>query len=325
MTVAPDHRFGACQHPAPHKHLSLAQWTEAISHSFHNLTITADDPQAFRAGRRQALLGEILLVDMATDAHRVCQPHVVPENTQPAMCKLSLQIEGQSQLTQDCRTTVLAPGDLALYVTHRPYELVFDRPQRSLVMQFPQEYLHLVQEQVSLVTATPVSREHGLGRVVVPLFENLVNNLQILHTPSALSLVRSSLQMLVTILLEASKAQGRDTSENPLFHLATAYIEDHLGDAELGPQRIAEHFYVSVRQLYARFAEHGTTVSTMIRDLRLHRIRDDLADPVHASETVQQISTRYGIHDASQVSKLFKQAFGESPSAYRARVKNPGA
>ncbi|WHS29361.1 helix-turn-helix transcriptional regulator [Auritidibacter ignavus] len=88
---------------------------------------------------------------------------------------------------------------------------------------------------------------------------------------------------------------------------------------------MAEYFYVSVRQLYARFAEHGTTVSTMIRDLRLHRIRDDLADPVHASETVQQISTRYGIHDASQVSKLFKQAFGESPSAYRARVKNPGA
>ena len=297
------------------------EWVRTISIHFPHVVITTDLEAEFGAGQTEAELEGIEFFDMATDAHTVVQPDVFDMSQETPLCKLSLQFEGMTYLQQDGRSCLLKPGDLALYVTHRPYELRYDGPQRSIVVQFPEEFLHLVQDQVSMLTATPVSRDEGLGRVAVPLFEELARNLQLLDGPSAFRLVRSALEMLVTVLFEVSKEEGRDTSENSVFHQVVAFIDDHLWDPELGPQKIADYFYISLRQLHARFADQGMTVGSYIRDQRIRRIRDDLADPAYASETVQAISSRYGLTDASYVSKLFKQTFDETPSGYRARLQ----
>lgn len=301
--------------------MSWDQWSSVIAEHFPHVVISTEHESAFRAGQRQAELEGIQFFDMATDAHDVVQSDVLELGREVPLCKLSLQFDGVTHLQQDGRSCTLRAGDLALYVTHRPYELRYDEAQRSIIIQFPQEFLHLVHDQVSMVTATPVSRDEGLGRVAVPLFEELARNLQILDGPSAFRLVRSALEMLVTVLLEVSKEEGRGPSEHSVFHQAVAYIDDHLWDPELAPQKIAEYFYVSLRQLHARFADHGLTVSSYIRDRRIRRIRDDLADPAYAGDTVQTISSRYGLTDASYVSKLFKQTFGETPSGYRNRLQ----
>lgn len=307
---------------APEKDRDMVQWRREVREHFANIRISSPDEGLFRAGQRHVQLGEVELFDMSTDAHTVEQPETMGnlQIHQRQLCKISLQFDGVTKLTQDGRTAVLRPGDMALYVTQRPYTLHYDNPQRSLVIQFPQEYLHLVADQVSQVTATPVSRAEGLGQFAVPLFEQLADNLHLLEGPHALSLVRSALEMVVTVLLEASKDQGRDAQENPLFQQAVAYIDDHLADPDLGPAQIAEHFYVSLRQVHARFAEHGVTAGSYIRDQRVQKIRDALADPARQAETVQAISSRYGLTDASYVSKLFKQTFGETPSGYRRRI-----
>ncbi|WP_253189376.1 helix-turn-helix domain-containing protein [Corynebacterium ammoniagenes] len=61
-------------------------------------------------------------------------------------------------------------------------------------------------------------------------------------------------------------------------------------------------------------------VGAYIRAQRLERIRADLANPVMKADSISTISARYGLHDASQVSRAFKAEFRESPSAFRARV-----
>lgn len=305
----------------PEKTMDWREWSNVISVHFPHVVITTDREHEFRAGQREAELEGIQFFDMSTDAHSVVQPDVLELGAEIPLCKLSLQLDGMTRLCQDGRSCTLVPGDLALYVTHRPYQLQYDGAQRSIIIQFPQEFLHLIHDQVSMLTATPISRDEGLGRVAVPLFAELARNVQILEGSSGFRLIRSSLEMLVTVLLEVSKEQGRDTSENSIFHQVVAYIEDHLWDPELGPQKIADYFYVSLRQLHSRFADQGLTVSSYIRDQRIRRIRDDLADPAYASETVQTISSRYGLTDASYVSKLFKQTFDETPSGYRARLQ----
>lgn len=316
-----DQQVGSFEDLQPEKTMDWDEWTSVISVHFPHVMISTGRERDFRAGQRQAELEGIQFFDMATDAHTVVQPDVLELGREVPLCKLSLQFDGVTHLQQDDRSCTLGPGDLALYVTHRPYQLEYDGAQRSIIIQFPQEFLHLIHDQVSMLTATPVSRDEGLGRVAVPLFEELARNVQILDGPSGFRLVRSALEMLVTVLLEVSKEEGRDTTENSIFHQVVAYIDDHLWDPELAPQKIAEYFYVSLRQLHARFADQGLTVSSYIRDQRIRRIRDDLADPAYAAETVQTISSRYGLTDASYVSKLFKQTFGETPSGYRNRLQ----
>lgn len=294
-------------------------WSQSAQAFFPNIQLTTPDRYAFRAGQNFIALGDVQLFDMSTSPHTVQQHEVVTGSAEQSLCKLSLQLSGVTHLTQDGRYCALEPGDLALYVAHRPYTLHYIDDQRSLIIQFPQELLHLVHQQVAQVTALPVNAHTGLGRVAVPLFEQLAINFSILQGPHAIRLVRSALEMLVTVLLEASR-DNEDNQDNPLFSQAVAFIDDHLHDPQLGPQNIADYFYVSLRQLHGKFSEENQTISAYIRNERMRRIRNDLADPTHRDETVQTISSRYGLTDASHVSKLFKQIYGETPSGYRSSI-----
>jgi transcriptional regulator GlxA family with amidase domain len=85
---------------------------------------------------------------------------------------------------------------------------------------------------------------------------------------------------------------------------------------------LARRHSISLRSLQMHFAEHGTSPAKWIRDERLQRIRADLTDPRLAHLTVAMIGERWGLVDASQVSRLFRAKYGVSPSQYR---KNPAA
>lgn len=307
---------------APVRDLRFWAWAAEIQQYFPYVELSTPDREAFCAGQHHASLGEVELFDMYTSAHTVTQPKDVEAPAQRALCKLSLQLSGTTLLAQDDRQCLLQPGDLALYVAHRPYTLHFGDDQRSLIIQFPQEILHLVQNQISQVTAIPIRDDSGLGKVAVPLFEQLALNLHVLQGPHAQQLVRSALEMLVTVLFAAARNQDDIEPENPLFEQAVAYIADHLHDPTLSPRKIADHFYVSLRQLHAKFADEDLTVSSYIRHERIARIRDDLANPAYRDETVQNISSRWGLTDASHVSKLFKQTYGQTPSGYRQMIFN---
>lgn len=295
----------------------IAAWRAASSDSFGRLDVTAPEPGAFWATLTSTTVGEVSLFDMRTAAHTVARTDISADDA--PFCKLSLQLEGTSTMAQDGRTCQLRPGDLALYVTQRPYTLTYPEAQHTLIVHFPQSFLNLSPAQVTRLTASPVSRAHGLGRVAVPLFEQLANNLDVLEGPHATALVRSALNMLVSVL--SSEMEVEDPGHaNLLFNQATAYIEQNLGDPGLSPSTIAQALFVSVRHLHSRFAAHNLSVGTYIRGRRLDHIRTDLADPIHAKESIGHISARYGLHDPSHFSRIFKAEYKESPSAYRARV-----
>lgn len=301
-------------------HLDLNEWKIASSATFGKLEIEAQDPESFQVELKTATAGDVSLFDMRTGPHSVARrAEDIPAGDVP-YCKLSLQIQGSSVMRQDGRECQLNPGDLALYVTQRPYELKYSQEQHSLVVLFPQSYLHLTPFQLESITARTVSRTDGLGRVMVPLFEQLAENIEVLEGPHAVALLQSALNMLVTVFASELDSQPGMNSENLLFEQAQQYIEQNLSDPDLGPQTIADALFVSVRQLHARFAAQKTTVGAFIRTQRLEHIREDLANPLMKGESISTISARYGLHDASQVSRAFKTEFRESPSAFRARV-----
>jgi len=300
--------------------LDLTRWRSASNEAFGKLDIEAENPGEFQVELKTATAGDVSLFDMRTKPHTVTRrAEDIPDGDIP-YCKLSLQMHGCSTMRQDGRECTLEPGDLALYVTQRPYQLEYGHDQHSLVVLFPQSYLHLTPVQLGAITARTVSREHGLGRVMVPLFEQLAENIEVLEGPHAVALLQSALNMLVTVFASELDAQPGMDAENLLFHQAQQYIQQNLDDPELGPQSIANALFISVRQLHSRFSAQKTTVGAYIRAQRLERIRADLANPVMKADSISTISARYGLHDASQVSRAFKAEFRESPSAFRARV-----
>lgn len=303
-----------------HTGLTMVQWRTLINASFAAVRITAPVEREFRADLTTVELDDVHLFDMTTGAHRVQRTPELVARDAGEYLKLSLQLEGAARLRQDGRECVLRPGSLGLYAAYRPYELVFDGPQHSMVMTFPRSVVQLVPAQLDTVTAQRIAQDEGLGRVAVPLFRNLAHNMDVLHGPHARKLVRSALDMLVSVLSAEVLDPAQEGGGDLLVQQATAYIADHLADPELSPGSIARALYVSVRQLHSRFAAQRLTVAAHIRAVRLAAIRADLADPAHRAETVHTISTRHGLVDPAHVSKSFKAEFGETPSAYRRRV-----
>jgi AraC-like DNA-binding protein len=96
-----------------------------------------------------------------------------------------------------------------------------------------------------------------------------------------------------------------------------AFIEQHLGEADLSPGIVAAAHHVSVRYLHRLFEAQDTTVAAWIRRRRLERCRRDLADPAFGAVPVSAVAARWGIADPAHFSRLFRRAYGLPPAEYR--------
>ena len=67
----------------------------------------------------------------------------MPPTTTRASVKFGLQLGGTCVVEQDGRTAVLAPGDMVVYDTDRPYRLDFPQEARLLVLMLPGTGLEL--------------------------------------------------------------------------------------------------------------------------------------------------------------------------------------
>ena len=77
--------------------------------------------------------------------------------------------------------------------------------------------------------------------------------------------------------------------------------------------------HVSKRYLHRLFEDDGSTVSSWIRQRRLEGFRRDLTDPSRRDEMVTNLGVRWGLTNPAHLSRLFRDAYGLSPTEYRAQ------
>ncbi|MFC6882249.1 MULTISPECIES: helix-turn-helix domain-containing protein [Actinomadura] len=300
-------------------------WRSAVSEMFVPLRTDAARPERFDGSMRGFELGALKVAEVAAGPHVVRRTGALIARSDPGHYKLGVQLRGYCVLTQDGREAPLVPRDLAVYDTTRPYTLAFDDAYRQLVLMFPRRLLRLPDEAVAGITATRISGRRGLGAVLSPFLAGLAGHLDELDGRAAVRLADNVLDLLVTLLAErldvAAPAAG---TRGALLVRARAYIERHLGDPDLGPDRVAAAHHVSTRYLYKIFQDEGTTVSAWIRQRRLEHCRRDLRDPLQLGRPVSAIAAGWGFVDAARFSRLFKAAYGASPREYR-RGGGPGA
>jgi AraC-like DNA-binding protein len=237
--------------------------------------------------------------------------------------KLSLMLAGNGLLVQDNREAVLQPGDLAIYDTNRPYSLVFDDDFRNLVIMFPQHMVDLPVDAIAQLTAVRMSgREEGLTGMIVPFLAQMANNLDHVSGTAGVRLTRSAVDLVTTVLahqLDLDRGSGSGNGHRALAQRIRQFIDTNLASVDLGPTQIAAAHFISTRHLHSVFHEQGTTVSSWIRERRLERCRRDLLDVLLADRPVAAIAARWGFVDAAHFSRVFRAAYGVSPSELRSR------
>jgi AraC-like DNA-binding protein len=124
---------------------------------------------------------------------------------------------------------------------------------------------------------------------------------------AALELLRAVIEPMLPTSRDALRAAMREEIRN--------YIRRNLQDAELGPATIAEAHSICVRALHGLFEDVDESVAGLVRNERLARCMEDLQQPGGGSVTT--IAFRWGFCDTSHFCRVFKRAFGLTPSDVR--------
>ncbi|QVQ50565.1 helix-turn-helix domain-containing protein [Spiractinospora alimapuensis] len=289
-------------------------WEEHNRRHLVGLTCTSYDAEGLWAAGVNYELGDLRLADISGGAH-------VIERT-PELCRTepkdavfaSLLVDGTGFFYHGDGYLTLAPGDLVLYDTRRPYLFGFTGPMRQLLLDIPRSVF---------------TDRYEVARGSFPLLMG--------KDPDERALLRSELAALMrmTVTRQVEDPQRlQDRTLDVLGGLATgmdavsasshlrlagakAYVDRHLGSPALSVDRVAAVAGVSVRHLARLFEPEGTTPARYIAERRLRRAREQLRDPAHSALTIADVAHRWGFASHAHFTRAFRRAFGEAPRDVR--------
>ncbi|MGI5149446.1 helix-turn-helix transcriptional regulator [Plantactinospora sp. CA-294935] len=131
--------------------------------------------------------------------------------------------------------------------------------------------------------------------------------------PVGIEAARSTLLELVRAVAAPTFSATDSTLAPVLVQAARALADRLLTEPGLSSAVLARELGVSVRTLQRAFAAEGQSLTTHIRDRRLHEARAALAD---GRLSVSEIAAHWQFADGSHLSRLFKRRYGMSPTEF---------
>ncbi|MEV2278644.1 helix-turn-helix domain-containing protein [Nocardiopsis sp. NPDC049922] len=272
-----------------------------------------------RARARPYRFGEVSACDISGDQGLNVVSRVSPGAHHRGYA-LGLLLSGRGALEQDGRRAALSPGDFVLYSGARPFRLDLGGPHRYVLLGLPE---HAVPSpRAADVTAEPELSRLPSGRILAATLVETARAAERLGPMARRDMGDHVIAMLRTLIRESGRGETVPDHRRALLDRVQDHIERHLGE-DLSPESIAAAHHVSVRSLHALFQRQGETVNGYVRRRRLGCIRRDLADPGLAHLPAYAVAARWGIRDATHLSRLFRAEFGVSPRRFRERVRRP--
>ncbi len=296
-------------------------WRQLVTESFVPLDVENSSSGSFHGKMRSRTMGDVSAIEVSADGHAVLRKASLIRPSDGHYFKLSIMLAGSGLLIQDNREALLLPGDIAVYDTQRPYTLAFEEQFRCLVLMFSPQLMELPISAVGQLTAVKMGRDERLGKIISPFLGEIARNLDQFSNATGTRLAYNALDLVTTMFSEELDL-SRGPATNPRAELMVrirTYIDAHLGDADLNLGTVAAAHFISTRYLHNLFQDEGESAANWIRNRRLVRCRRDLKDPVHAHRSICAIAAKWGFSDAAHFSRLFRTAFGETPSNYRDR------
>jgi AraC-like DNA-binding protein len=301
---------------------SAELWVDVVSELFVPLECVPHHGATFHGRLRAGSLGPIRMCAMEVSPHTVKRTPRLAANTRGDQYKLSLVLGGEALIVQDTREAVLGPGDFAIYDCSRPYTFVTNDPFAMLACVLPRDIIGFSPDRVSEITATRIPGGSGIGWAMAPFLKRLADMAVRDEVPPDEHRVVESVVDLVGSLCASVMNEDAGPCAHSRAELVLrirAYIDAHLGEADLTPTRIASAHFISKRYLHKLFEAEGISVSRCIRERRLERCRSALIDDRWRDETVTSIGMRWGFTDAAHFSRLFRETYGCTPTEYRRR------
>jgi AraC-like DNA-binding protein len=296
-------------------------WSAASADAYHVLQVRSRSREQFDARMWGDELGPLWFFRIAATANTMSRTAQAIAAGDPECLYFSILLHGRLSVAQHGRTAVLGPGDIMSYDTSHPVVLRADHAFESLVLRLPRGVLGEDAARIRNLAAVRIAGSDALPRLAVPFLRGLADGLAdgSIRPADAGNLTECVLDLVRGVYASCAAPEGRRSlrSRSELLLHPKAFIEANLGDDELDPDRIAQASFISTRYLHKLFESEGSSVCEWIRTLRLERCRRDLLDPALRDRTITTIASRWGLSSAPHFSRLFRAAYGCSPSELR--------
>ncbi|MGB2569043.1 helix-turn-helix domain-containing protein [Micromonospora citrea] len=313
----------------------FGMWLDLVARTSAPLRVRTDHAHDFPARAEFIPLGPIQLVRYRYPSMDAVRTERLARRTEVDYFLLALTLGGTGASGQGDRRSVILPREFTFYDGSRPHEVSHHGedggpPAGSVVALIPHGVLPLSPDRLAPLMAGRMSGSEGVGALLAQYLTQIAEHPEQYHAADADRLGGVGLDLACTMLgrhLVAEDAVPRDVRRRALLTQVRGYVQRHLGDGTLTPQAVADAHHVSLRTLHRLFESEETTLASYVRDLRLHRCRRDLADPMLAHLPVQTIGARWGFRDKAHFSRAFRAAYDMTPQAWReqARIVNSTA
>lgn len=212
----------------------------------------------------------------------------------------------------DDRDVVAGPGGICFIDLARPYQCRVDAGER-LAMTIP---------RASIDKMFGARDIHGLvleaGNPMTRLLKDYLCGFHAVSGQLSASEDGAALEALTT-LLSAGLVNAAPIQHGPESVMGQAlrarvldYIDHHLAEPDLGPERLMQRFRVSRAHLYRVFSELGG-IAHVIKCKRLDAAYARIVDPRHAQHATSQIAAHFGFRDMTRFRRAFIARFGVAP------------
>ena len=300
----------------------LDYWTQTVCDQIVPVQIDPRGPEQLAGtAMRSTGLGALQVRQVVGGEHIYVRGEREIRAGDPGTLQVGMQLTGSSLLVQDGREAVMSAGDIVLYDSSRPFSLIMDARFHWQVFLLPKEKLRRSDREIASLTAVSIHGDSGVAGVVARFLRDVAERSDELEADGSAAALCENAADLVGTLVRSELGQQwtvRDP-QRMLLDSALSFMEAHLRDPSLSPERVAHAVNVSVRRLHQIFEATGRTVSEHIRDLRLAGVRRDLADPRLAGLSIARVAAGHGWHNASAFSRHFRLIEACTPTEFRVR------
>ncbi|MBW5484090.1 AraC-like ligand-binding domain-containing protein [Streptomyces bambusae] len=300
-------------------------FSDMVSREVVPTTISSERPAEFRAEAAVLHLGELRVSRLAYAPLRSRRAPALIRRSDPEQYQLAMVSKGSMEMSQHGNECRAQAGDLVFWDTSRPSDA--NAPARDgadhqlVILQFPRDALPLRSRHLDRLLARRIPGDGGTAALLTSFMGSLVAHCD-RCTPAELRGLGAAAADLTAACLaqhldagELLPAEIRARAQVQQIH---AFIEQHLGDPDLTPSVIAACHNMSVRSLHQLFRSRQESVHALIRRRRLEQSRADLARSGRRARPVGVIAARWGFSGPAVFSRSFREAYGLSPSEFRA-------